>query len=112
MPPQTDRVTSGTPGLDDMLGGGFVRHAAVLVRGAPGTGKTTLGLQYLLEGARRGETGLFISFEEFPQSLYRDAASLGWDLPTLEKEGKLRLLFTSPQVLIQSLASPESSILQ
>jgi circadian clock protein KaiC len=106
------RLTSGIPGLDVMLAGGFVPQSAILLRGAPGTGKTTFGLQYLLEGVRRGEPGLFISFEEFPQSLYRDAASLNWDLPAIEAEGKLHLIFTSPQVLQQSLTTPDSNILK
>jgi len=105
------RVTSGIPRLDDLLGGGFVEESAILVRGAPGTGKTTLGLQFLLEGARRGEPGLFISFEEFPQSLYRDALSVGWNLPDFEQAGGLQLLFTSPQVLLQSLSTPNSNLL-
>jgi circadian clock protein KaiC len=95
-----------------MLHGGFVRESAILIRGAPGTGKTTFGLQYLIEGTQRDEPGLFVSFEEFPQSLYRDAASVGWDLASLEDDGKLRLIFTSPNVLLQSLSTPESSILR
>src|SRR5690606_30993664 len=73
--------------------------------------KTTLGLQFLLEGARRGEPGLFISFEEFPQSLYRDALSVGWNLPELERAGGLQLLFTSPQVLLTGLSAPDSNLL-
>jgi circadian clock protein KaiC len=107
-----ERVSSGIPNLDEMLGGGFIPESAILLRGAPGTGKTTFGLQYLLEGLRKGEPGLFISFEEFPQSVYRDAASLGWDLPALEKQGKLHILFTSPNVLRQSLATPDSNIVR
>lgn len=107
-----ERTTSGIPNLDEMLGGGFVPQSAVLLRGAPGTGKTTFGLQFLLEGVRRGEPGLFISFEEFPQSLYRDAESLGWDLAAVEETGGLRMVFTSPKVLQQSLATPESIILR
>ncbi|NDJ79345.1 MAG: AAA family ATPase [Chloroflexi bacterium] len=106
------RVTSGVPGLDAMLNGGFIPQSAILIRGAPGTGKTTFGLQYLLDGVDRGEPGLFISFEEFPQSLYRDAASLGWDLPAIEESGLLRIVFTSPQVLMSSLASPESNLIR
>lgn len=106
------RVPTGIPNFDAMIGGGFVPQAAVLLRGAPGTGKTTFGLQYLLEGVRCGEPGLFISFEEFPQSLYRDAASLGWDLKAHEATGALRLLFTSPEVLLQSLATPESRLIR
>lgn len=112
MPTSDRRVISGIPGMDAMLGGGFIPASAILVRGAPGTGKTTFGLQYLLEGIKRGEPGLFISFEEFPESLYRDAASVGWDLAALEQEGRLQLIFTSPQVLLQSLSTPGSKIMQ
>jgi circadian clock protein KaiC len=110
--PDEARITTGIPGLDEMIGGGFIPNSAILLRGAPGTGKTTFGFQYLLEGTRLGEPGLFISFEEFPQSLYRDADSMGWNLAGLEKEGKLQIIFTSPQVLLQSLGSPESRITQ
>jgi circadian clock protein KaiC len=105
-----DRVMTGIAGLDDMLSGGFLQESAVLVRGAPGTGKTTLGLQYLVHGARSGEPGLLISFEEFPQSLHRDAQSLGWDLKALEDKGLLHLHFTSPPVLLESLRSPTSAL--
>ncbi|MBI5960486.1 MAG: AAA family ATPase [Chloroflexi bacterium] len=107
-----DRITSGIPHFDEMAGGGFIRESAVLLRGAPGTGKTTFGLQYLLEGVRQNQPGLFISFEEFPQSLYRDAASVGWNLPALEEQGQLRMIFTSPKVLLQSLMTPESNIVR
>lgn len=107
-----ERITSGIPGMDEMLDGGFVPESAVLLRGAPGTGKTTFGLQYLLEGVNQGQAGMFITFEEFPQSVYRDAASLGWDLKAVEEDEKLRLVFTSPKVLLQSLMTPASSILR
>ena len=100
------RVETGIAGLDKMLSGGFVQGSANLVRGAPGTGKTVLALQYLLHGADRGEAGLLISFEEFPQSLQTDALSLGWDLSTWQEHGLLHLYFTSPQVLLQSLETP------
>jgi circadian clock protein KaiC len=105
------RVPTGIAGLDDMLSGGFMEGSAVLVRGAPGVGKTSLALQYLVHGATQcGEPGLLISFEEFPQSLHRDARSLGWDLAALEQEGQLHLLFTSPQVLLASLQTPTSPL--
>ena len=58
---QVDRAASGVPGLDDILSGGFARGSLFLLEGSPGTGKTTLGLRYLIEGARRGETGLYIT---------------------------------------------------
>jgi circadian clock protein KaiC len=100
------RVESGVIGLDKMLSGGFVSGTANLVRGAPGTGKTVLALQYLLHGVERGEPGLLISFEEFPQALQNDAQELGWDLRTWQDRGLLHLYFTSPQVLMKSLESP------
>src|SRR4030067_1129310 len=103
------RVPTGIKGLDEMLAGGFLAGSAVLVRGAPGTGKTLLALQYLVHGATQcDEAGLLVSFEEFPHSLHRDAQALGWDLPGLEQQGKLHMLFTSPKVLLTSLQTPTS----
>jgi circadian clock protein KaiC len=104
------RLTTGIPGLDSMLGGGLLESSAVLVSGAPGVGKTTLGLQYLVTGANQGQPGLLVTFEEFPVTLIRDAKSLGWDLRALEAEGKLHLLFTSPEVFVKSLQSPDSPL--
>ena len=107
------RVRTGITGLDDMLRGGFLPGTTVLVRGAAGTGKTSLAMQYLVHGAmEEGETGLLISFEEFPSSLFRDAASLGWDLETLEREGRLHLMFTSPEVFLAGLEIPDSPLEQ
>lgn len=100
------RVETGIAGLDKMLSGGFVQGSANLVRGAPGTGKTVLALQFLLQGAERSEPGLLISFEEFPQSLQTDALGLGWDLRAWQERGLLHLYFTSPQVLLKSLEAP------
>ncbi len=105
-----ERLTTGIPGLDSMLGGGLLESSAVLVSGAPGVGKTTLGLQYLVTGANNGQPGLLVTFEEFPITLIRDAKSLGWDLRALEAEGKLHLLFTSPEVFIKSLQSLDSPL--
>jgi circadian clock protein KaiC len=104
------RVETGIAGLDKMLSGGFIPGSANLLRGAPGTGKTLLSWQFLVHGAALGEPGLLISFEEFPQSLQRDAESLGWDLRALQDQGWLHLYFTSPQVLIKSLETPDSPL--
>ena len=107
------RVMTGVKGLDEMLGGGFLPGSMVLVRGAPGTGKTSLALQYLIHGAtKHNEPGLLISFEEFPSSLHRDADSLGWDLRGLVTKGQLHLMFTSPEVFLASLESPNSPLNQ
>lgn len=106
-----ERVATGIAGLDEMLSGGLLRGTCVLVRGAPGTGKTTLALQYLHHGAAQlDEPGLWISFEQFPQSLYRDAAGLGWDLKALESAGRLHMMFTSPEVFLRSLEVPDSPL--
>ena len=108
-----ERVTTGINGLDEMLGGGFLPNSMALVRGAPGTGKTSLALQFLLHGAtKHNESGLLISFEEFPTSLHRDAESLGWSLRDLEDSGKLHLMFTSPEVFLASMESPNSRLNQ
>ncbi len=108
--PKDTRVATGVPGLDEMLSGGFVPDTAVLLHGAPGCGKTLLGMQYLIHGALNNEPGLLISFEEFPASIHRDAESLGWDLSELEETDQLHLMFTSPQVLLDSLATPTSAL--
>jgi circadian clock protein KaiC len=94
-----ERVKTGIPGLDEMLYGGFLPQTANLVEGAPGTGKTTLGMQFIYHGiVACGEPGLILTFEEFPQQYYRDAASFGWDFRQMEREGKLRVVMTSPEV--------------
>jgi len=105
------RVSTGIRGLDEVLHGGFLPQSAVLVRGAPGVGKTSLGLQFLYQGAaKEREPVLLVSFEEFPDSIYRDALSLGWDFRELEKQDLLHILFTSPRVFLSSLESPISPL--
>ena len=82
-----ERVKTGIEGLDKMLNGGFLPQTANLIEGAPGTGKTTLGMQFIYSGITRyNEPGVILTFEEFPQQYYRDAASLGWDFKKLERE--------------------------
>jgi circadian clock protein KaiC len=94
-----ERVKMGIPGLDEMLWGGLLPHTANLVEGAPGTGKTTLGMQFIYHGiVACGEPGLIMTFEEFPQQYYSDAANFGWDFRQMEQEGKLRVVMTSPEV--------------
>ncbi len=94
-----ERIKTGVQGLDEMLCGGFLPQTANLVEGAPGTGKTTLGMQFIYHGiVACGEPGLILTFEEFPQQYYNDAASFGWDFRQMEREGKLRVVMTSPEV--------------
>jgi circadian clock protein KaiC len=107
---KSERAPFNVPELDAMLGGGFLKGSASLISGGPGVGKTTLGLQFLIAGVEAGQPGLMVSFEQFPASLIRDALQLGWDLRTLEKTGRLGLLFTSPEVFLESLKTQKGPI--
>jgi circadian clock protein KaiC len=78
--PIAGKAKSGISGLDDILSGGFSREHVFLVEGAPGTGKTTVALQFLMEGARSGEKGLYITLSETERELRDGAASHGWSL--------------------------------
>lgn len=82
--PTSKCITTGLPGLDQILGGGLPENRIYLIQGHPGTGKTTFSMQFLLEGAKRGETGLYITFSETKEELLSVAASHGWDLSTIE----------------------------
>ncbi len=98
----SNRVKTGVAELDKMLKGGFMRGDSVLLAGGAGTGKSTLCLQYLVQGAIASEPGIYLTFEELPEQLYRDAQNMGWDLRQLEKQNKLRVICTSPDVLVES----------
>jgi circadian clock protein KaiC len=90
------RVPTGIDGLDEMLKGGLPQGKSYLITGEPGTGKTTFAAQFILEGLKRGENGIYISVDEKPAHVVEDAESLGWDLRTPVQEGKLILLDVSP----------------
>lgn len=83
-PHGSDRCPSGIAGLDHILAGGFPRRRLFLVRGRPGTGKTTLGLHFLLEGIRRAESGLYITLSETREELELVADSHGWVLDGIQ----------------------------
>ncbi|MES2036784.1 MAG: ATPase domain-containing protein [Pseudomonadota bacterium] len=74
------RISTGVAGLDDILCGGLTAQRVYLVEGAPGTGKTTLGLQFLLEGVAHGQRGLYITLSETADELDAVAQSHGWDI--------------------------------
>src|ERR1700757_4853823 len=74
------RAQTGIAGLDDVLEGGLARNRLHLLEGTPGTGKTTIALQFLLAGARSGETGLYVSLAETEEELREGAASHGWSI--------------------------------
>jgi len=94
-----NRVKTGILGLDEMLGGGFISGTANLVEGGPGTGKTTLGMQFIYNGIiKANEPGLIITFEQFPEQYYQSASAFGWDFIELERKGLLKIIMTSPEV--------------
>ncbi|MDB5406984.1 MAG: circadian clock protein KaiC, partial [Rhodospirillales bacterium] len=78
------RVSTGIPGLDDILGGGLFPNRLYLAEGQPGTGKTTLALQFLLEGTRRGERSLYVTLAETKEEIEDVARSHGWSLEALD----------------------------
>jgi circadian clock protein KaiC len=103
-------VATGIAGLDEVLGGGFPRENIVLLNGAPGAGKTILGLQFVRHGVEHGEPGVIFTFEQFPEMIYRDAHALGWDFRELERDGKLRVIHTSPATYAEEMRAPGNVI--
>jgi circadian clock protein KaiC len=100
---QPERAAFGVPGLDGMLEGGLVAGSTTLVLGAPGAGKTTAGLHFLVEGARRGEAGLIATFHETPPRLIGKADKLGLGLGPLVEAGRIRILWRPPvEVLLDA----------
>ena len=73
------RLSTGVPGLDDLIEGGVPAGFNVLVSGAPGTGKTILGLQFIHEGVKNGEPGVYVSFEQFREDIIQQAEQFGWN---------------------------------
>ncbi len=98
-----ERVTTGLAELDAMLAGGPLRSSTTLVEGGTGTGKTLLGLRFLLAGIERGEPGVHFGLEETPDQLRGLAAALGWDVVRAEASGQLRLSYRSPVELSTDL---------
>ncbi|BAN26770.1 ATPase domain-containing protein [Caballeronia insecticola] len=76
---QPGRIPTGVDGIDDILSGGLTPHRMYLIEGAPGAGKTTLALQFLLKGAEIGEPGLYVTLSETKAELVAVAQSHGWD---------------------------------
>jgi circadian clock protein KaiC len=110
---ERDLVKTGISGLDSILSGGLPRGNLVLLEGAIGTGKTTLGIGFVYHGiAQFDEPGIIVLFEVSPDKIVRDAAQLGWDLPALERARKLKIIFTTRQVFAQELQQADSLLLE
>ncbi len=74
-----ERITSGIPGLDEYMKGGFVKNSVNLLSGATGTGKTIFGLQYIWQGLQKGENGVYITLEQEASDIFADVEIFGWD---------------------------------
>ena len=105
-----DRVRTGIEGLDEVLLGGIPRTNNILVEGEPGSGKTTLGLAFIHAGAHLyDEPGVIVSFELDPQKLLRDARGFNWNLQALINDGRVRIIQTSPAVLLHDFRSDDGA---
>lgn len=82
--PPADALATGVGGLDEILGGGYAARHIHLIEGEPGAGKTTLAMQFLIEGANNGERGLYITLSESREELLDSAKGHGWSLDGIE----------------------------
>src|SRR5205807_2156466 len=74
------KVSSGIPGLDDLIEGGFWPKSTVVILGSSGTGKSTFAIQFLMEGIEQGEQALYVTLEEPPEQIMREADLMGFDM--------------------------------
>ena len=92
-----DRIKTGIPGFDELLQGGIPRGSTTLVTGGCGSGKSIFCLQVLVNGAQfYGEPGIYVTFEESPESLRLAGAMFGWPIESLEKRKLLKIIFKDP----------------
>lgn len=99
-----EKLETGMSGFDLVAGGGLPKGRTTLVSGTAGSGKTVLGVQFLAEGIMKaGEGGVFVTFEESPEAIRKNIASLGWDIDRWEREGKWAFVDASPQVSEESI---------
>src|SRR5436190_1753921 len=98
-PASAERIPSGVPGLDAMLGGdGFYRGSSILISGTAGTGKTSLAAHFAHATCARGERCLYLAFEESPAQLARNMRSIGVDIEPWLKKGLLRIEASRPSL--------------
>lgn len=90
------RLSTGVPGLDALMGGGIPAGDAVLIAGPTGSGKTTVGMQFVAEGIRQGEACVVAVFEEYPEDYLPRLAGLGVDVETLTSAGTLAVIYLRP----------------
>ena len=90
-------INSGIPGLDEISGKGLSRHQCILLNGGPGSGKTTLAMQFLYKGALEyDEPGIFVSLCENPDDIRKNMSVFGWNVAKLERQNKLMIIDARP----------------
>ena len=104
------RISSGVSGLDKLVEGGFKTGSINLICGGAGSGKTTFAIQFLMEGLRKGEAGIYITFEERKEKLYDDMNEFGWDLEKYERLGLFRFLEYTPEQIKRVLVEGGGTI--
>lgn len=87
-----DRVTTGIVGLDDLLEGGIPKGHCILLSGAPGTGKTIFGMQFLYAGVKEGQRSLYLAFNEEADDILLQPKVLGWDFQKYIDDGSLKVV--------------------
>jgi circadian clock protein KaiC len=114
----SERLSSGVPGLDTLLGGGLLKRSITLVSGSAGIGKSTLAMQFLVEGAKRLERGLYITVEEGEAQILQTAGALGLPLKQAVKKGLVEVIYLSrervratqfPAILAEKIAAAKTS---
>src|SRR6267378_4237437 len=104
---------TGIKGLDSILLGGIPRSNVILLQGVTGSGKTLMGMEFIYRGITQfNEPGIIVVFETSPDKLIRDANAFGWNLDELQKQKKLKIIFTSPQVFEEEMRSPDSLLIE
>jgi circadian clock protein KaiC len=94
---KTERVPTGIKDFDKLIEGGFEKNSTNLLVGSSGSGKSIFAVQFLIEGLRRGEKCLYITFEEKKKEFYENMLRFKWDLEKFEKQGKFVFLEYTPE---------------
>ena len=106
---KSEHVPTGIQGLDDLLAGGYPRGRVILITGGPGSGKTLMTMQFLIDGVERfDERGVFVSLEESKYHLISEMRNFGWDLEKYEKKNQLAIVDASPLRQISKEKEEES----
>ncbi|MGC8812584.1 MAG: RAD55 family ATPase [Candidatus Aenigmatarchaeota archaeon] len=92
-----ERVESGIPGLDKLIGGGFVKGSATLIAGETGTGKTIFSTQYIWHGLQNGENGVYITLEEPAEDIISQALQFGMDFRPYIQQGRCIIEYVFPK---------------